>query len=102
MQLLRNWNQNGNPLDSMVVSQPYMCVNTHACVLAYTWCIRICVYTHNVTIALQLHVHMHGGMCITLWHLPLNGVANGCNLNRVLSFNVQHTTMRCKTKWIAN
>ena len=54
----------------MVVSQPYMCVNTHACVLAYTW-------SHMVTIAMQLQVHMHGGMCITCVQLPRIGVATG-------------------------
>ena len=34
------------------------------------------VYTH-MTIALQLHADMHGGMSVMCVHLPRIGVANG-------------------------
>ena len=38
------------------------------------------MYTH-VIIAMQLHVQMHGGICITCVHLQRIGVANGYRSN---------------------
>ena len=37
---------------------------------------KVHMYTH-VTFAMQMHVHMHGGMCITCVQLPRIGVATG-------------------------
>ena len=73
----------------------YGCIvaTMHMNVHMYTYlrtCTYTCehVYTHYDQLLCNWHVHMHGGMCIIMLHLPRNGVANGCNNN----------ALQCKTR----